>query len=98
MDAFRCQCTCYCSLGCEYYCAQLLIAPTRSEVDHAHGKHTWLDMGIQSTRNLLKVKPKCRNLWILLMLSSGLLHLSWVAVVRFFTLMPRLTTAVVKIP
>lgn len=62
-------------LGASNYCAQLLVTPTRSEVDEAHSKHTWLDIGIQSTRNLREVKARRQNLWILLMVSSGLLHL-----------------------
>lgn len=62
-------------LGASNYCAQLLVAPTRKEVDNAHSKKTWLDIGIQSFRNLRKVNLKRRTLWVLLMLSSGLLHL-----------------------
>jgi hypothetical protein len=50
-------------LGASNYRAQLLVAPTRNEVDEAHSKHAWVDRGIQSTRDLLKVKPKRRNVF-----------------------------------
>jgi hypothetical protein len=62
-------------LGASNYCAQLLVAPTRSEVNKAHRNRTWLDIGVQSTRNLRKTNVRRRYLWILLMLTSGLLHL-----------------------
>lgn len=62
-------------LGASNYCAQLLLAPTRKQVDDAHKKKTWLDIGIQSFRNLRKAPVQQRVLWISLMLSSGLLHL-----------------------
>lgn len=62
-------------LGSSNYCAQLLAAPTREEVDEAHGKKEWFDIGIQSFRNLWKLRPNKRATWICLMASSGLLHL-----------------------
>jgi hypothetical protein len=62
-------------LGASNYCAQLLLAPTRKQVDEAHKKKMWLDIGIQSFRNLKKAPVQQQALWILLMLSSGLLHL-----------------------
>ncbi|KAG9196600.1 hypothetical protein G6011_01721 [Alternaria panax] len=64
-------------LGASNYCAQLLVAPTRTEVNNAHKDKRWLDIGIQSSRDLWKVNPKRRMIWMLLMLSSGLLHLFW---------------------
>lgn len=62
-------------LGASNYCAQLVVAPTRSLVDEAHENRTWLDIGIQSIRNLRKIDFRRQVLWTLLMLSSGLLHL-----------------------
>ena len=62
-------------LGASNYCAQLLVAPTRKEVDRAHGDKRWLDIGVQSFRNLRTVNTERKVVWVFLMLSSGLLHL-----------------------
>lgn len=62
-------------LGSSNYCAQLLAAPTRQEIDNAHNKKQWFDIGIQSFRNLWKLRPNKRATWLCLMISSGLLHL-----------------------
>ena len=66
-------------LSSSNYCAQLLAAPTRSEVDMAHHNKDWLDIGVPSLRNLWKkrIAPKRKATWILLMISSVLLHLIW---------------------
>ena len=66
-------------LSSSNYCAQLLAAPTRSEVDAAHEKRDWLDIGVPSLRNLWKqrIARKRRLAWTLLMISSVLLHLVW---------------------
>ncbi|CAG8947876.1 unnamed protein product [Penicillium salamii] len=62
-------------------CDQLLVAPTRKDIEEAHNKRRTLDVGIQSFRNLRSVDTRRRVLWVLLMLSSGLLHLFWNTVV-----------------
>ena len=66
-------------LGASNYCAQLLVAPTRSEVDRAHEKRDWLDIGVPSFRNLWKrrIARKRKATWMLLTISSVLLHLFW---------------------
>lgn len=66
-------------LGASNYCAQLLVAPTRFEVDRAHEKRDWLDIGVPSFRNLWKrrIARKRKVTWTLLMISSVLLHLIW---------------------
>ena len=61
------------------YCAQLLAAPTRSEVDKAHHNGEWLDIGVPSLRNLWKKRiagPR-KAAWTLSMISSVLLHFVW---------------------
>ncbi|CAG8243188.1 unnamed protein product [Penicillium olsonii] len=68
-------------LGSSNYCAQLLVAPTRKDIEQAHAKRRTLDIGIQSFRNLRAVDTPRRLLWVLLMISSGLLHLIWNTVV-----------------
>lgn len=65
-------------LGSSNYCSQLLVAPTRQDIEGAHKKQKTLDIGIQSLRNLYAVNTRRRVLWILLMISSGLLHLLYV--------------------
>lgn len=37
------------------YVTQVLVSPTRDEVDAAHAKHRWLDIGVPSLRNLTAV-------------------------------------------
>lgn len=66
-------------LSSSNYCAQLLVAPTRSEVDTAHEKGDWLDIGVPSLRNLWKkrISRRRKAAWTLLVVSSVLLHLVW---------------------
>lgn len=42
-------------LGASNYSMQCLSSPTRSEVDEAHRKHQWLDIGVPSVRNLKRI-------------------------------------------
>jgi hypothetical protein len=62
-------------LGTSNYCMQLLVAPTREEVDKIHKEHKWLDIGIQSVRNLGNASNFRKVLWFCLAISSGGLHL-----------------------
>ncbi|KAI8938547.1 hypothetical protein NX059_004433 [Plenodomus lindquistii] len=62
-------------LGASNYCAQILVAPKRSEVDAAHKSRKTLDIGIQSFRNLKSMNRIRQALWVILMLSSSTLHL-----------------------
>ena len=62
-------------LASSNYCMQLLSAPSRTEVDKAHAKQRWLDIGIPSVRNLSSLRRKKALLWWLLGLSSIPLHL-----------------------
>lgn len=57
------------------YCMQCLSAPTRREVDKAHGRREWLDIGIPSFRNLTRIGRRRVALWLLLAVSSLPLHL-----------------------
>jgi hypothetical protein len=83
-------------LGASNYCAQLLLAPMRRDIDRAHGQSKWLDIGVQSFRNLRACKPMRKTLWSSLMLSSALLHLWQVQVAPAGNL--RLTSALIGIP
>jgi hypothetical protein len=57
------------------YCMQCLSAPTREDVDRAHAKGIWLDIGVPSFRNLTCISKERFLLWFLLGLSSLPLHL-----------------------
>lgn len=62
-------------LAASNFCMQILTAPTREEVDKAHARGTWLDIGITSIRNLKTLRKQKVVLWWLLMLSTVPLHL-----------------------
>ena len=62
-------------LGASNYCMQYLTSPTREEIDKAHARRVWLDVGIQSVRNLKHISWIRIFLWCLLGLSSVPLHL-----------------------
>lgn len=62
-------------LASSNYCMQCLSAPTRAEIDKAHARGVWLDVGISSMRNLRRISGKRALLWTVLGLSSLPLHL-----------------------
>lgn len=66
-------------LSSSNYCAQILVASTRYEVDTAHNKGGWLDIDVSSLRNLWKKKitRKRKATYTLLMINSVLSHLAW---------------------
>lgn len=59
-------------LSASNYCAQILVASTRPEVNKAHACGRWLDIKIQNFRNLRRINTERQVLWVLLMLSSAL--------------------------
>lgn len=67
-------------LSTSNFCAQILSAPTRTEVTEAHKNGDWLDLGAPSFRNLLgrRIAFKRKVLWAGLALSSVPLHLLFV--------------------
>ena len=62
-------------LASSNYGMQCLSAPTRADVEHAHARRDWMDIGIPSFRNLRMVSRKRAALWLVLVLSSVPLHL-----------------------
>ena len=62
-------------LSSSNFCMQILSAPTRREVDIAHAKGQWFDIGILSIHNLRKISRHRVVLWALLGISSLPLHL-----------------------
>ena len=65
-------------LAASNLCMQLLVAPTRREIDEAHGKYVWLDIGVPSFRNLKHIGRRRTMAVFLLAASSIPLHLVWV--------------------
>ena len=64
-------------LGASNYTMQCLSSPTRSEIDRAHRKCFWLDIGIPSVKNLRRISWSRIVLWWALAISSIPLHLFW---------------------
>ncbi|KAJ5221343.1 uncharacterized protein N7469_010230 [Penicillium citrinum] len=56
---------------------QCLNSPTRREVDAAHSKSIWLDIGTPSIRNIFHGSKAKGALWMLLGFSSFPLHMTW---------------------
>lgn len=57
------------------YAMQIICAPTRNEIDRAHGNGNWLEIGIMSLRNLRRIDRKRVLLWAILAFTSAPLHL-----------------------
>ncbi|CAK4031371.1 Hypothetical predicted protein [Lecanosticta acicola] len=68
-------------LSASNYTMQALVAPTRAEVDRAHSRGDWMDIGVASIRNLFKIKWHRTALWMVLALSSIPIHLLYNSVV-----------------
>ena len=62
-------------LSASNFSMQLLVAPTRGEVNKAHRRNGWFNIGVSSIRNLRGVNPASAVVWILLVLSSTPIHL-----------------------
>jgi len=62
------------------YTQQCLVAPTRSEIDAAHARRRWMDIGVPSIRNLFRIKAERAFLWIAIGITSVPLHLLYVSI------------------
>ncbi|GME32262.1 uncharacterized protein LTHEOB_759 [Neofusicoccum parvum] len=62
-------------LGASNYSMQVLSAPTRKDIDEAHRRGSWLDIGVLSIRNFASIRGKKLWLWLALGFSSVPLHL-----------------------
>ena len=60
------------------YTQQCLTTPTRTEVDAAHARRRWMDIGVPSIRNLLRIEWERAFLWIAIGFTSIPLHLLYV--------------------
>ncbi|CAD0099609.1 unnamed protein product [Aureobasidium mustum] len=68
-------------LGASNNCTQLLVAPTRKDIDDAHAAGKYLDVGVSSMRNVLAVSRWRQWLCACLFLSSIPLHLLYNSVI-----------------
>ncbi|KAI0144643.1 hypothetical protein GGR57DRAFT_481571 [Xylariaceae sp. FL1272] len=62
-------------LSSSSYCIQLQASPTRADVDKAHRRNRWLDIGAPSLRNLRFIGPWRLLSCVILLLSSLPIHL-----------------------
>ena len=62
-------------LGASNYVMQRLSAPTRKDVDNAHQKHAWLEVGVNSMRNLFHIPWSRKILYLVLLAFSLPIHL-----------------------
>ncbi|KAF5013831.1 hypothetical protein FDECE_188 [Fusarium decemcellulare] len=62
-------------LGAGNYCMQILVSPSREELDKAHRKGVSLEIGVPSIKNLRHIQPRRVILWLATGLVSVLLHL-----------------------
>uniref|UniRef100_A0A8H7N3W2 DUF6536 domain-containing protein n=1 Tax=Bionectria ochroleuca TaxID=29856 RepID=A0A8H7N3W2_BIOOC len=62
-------------LGASNYCMQTISAPSRDDVDRAHAKGSWVDIGIPSLRNLRFIRKRRAFVWFCLGVTSIPLHL-----------------------
>jgi cytochrome bd-type quinol oxidase subunit 2 len=62
-------------LGASNYTMQVLSSPTRNDIDKAHTKRKWLDVGVLSIRNLRTIPRTRAMIWGVLAFSSVPLHL-----------------------
>ena len=82
-------------IGASNYNMQCLVAPSRDEIDVAHSKGIWLDIGVPSFRNLRHISRRRLALWLILALSTVPLHLLWNSAI--FSTLPNNSYAVLGI-
>ncbi|ORX97055.1 hypothetical protein BCR34DRAFT_497227, partial [Clohesyomyces aquaticus] len=62
-------------LSASNYTMQVLCSPSREDIDIAHTKGSWLDVGLLSLRNLRSIPRRRAVMWFILAVSSIPLHL-----------------------
>ncbi|KAI7269566.1 hypothetical protein KC343_g3010 [Hortaea werneckii] len=68
-------------LSASNYTMQCLCSPTRAEINRAHARGDWLDIGVASFRNLSRINKRRTVLWWILALSSVPIHLLYNSVI-----------------
>lgn len=66
-----------CIIGSSNFFMQILVAPRRRDIDHAHTYGYWMEIGVNSIRNFQFISKIRTSLWALIALSSIPLHLSF---------------------
>lgn len=61
-------------LGASNLTLQMIAAPARREVDRAHARGVWLDIGVTGFRNLWQLSRTSVVLWCFLAISSISIH------------------------
>ncbi|KAJ5355111.1 uncharacterized protein N7496_012323 [Penicillium cataractarum] len=64
-------------LGASNFSMQILASPTRGEVDRAHSRKKWFNIGTPSLKNLGMISRMRVIVYAVLALSSATLHLFW---------------------
>ncbi|KAF3479909.1 uncharacterized protein GIQ15_06885 [Arthroderma uncinatum] len=64
-------------LGAGNYCMQILVAPSRREVDKAHWKGKAMDIGVPSVKNLRHIASVRAVVWIFIGMVAMMLHILW---------------------
>lgn len=80
--------------GASNYCMQCLASPTRKEVDKANAQRIWLDIGVPSVRNLIRISRKKALLWLIFAISGAPFHLLYNSAV--FSTLALLTTGLLR--
>ena len=62
-------------LSASNYTLQCLVSPGREDLDKAHKEGRWLDIGVPSIRNCMRLSIFQNILWVILWLTSLPLHL-----------------------
>jgi hypothetical protein len=62
-------------LAASNYTSQIIVSPNRKDIDKSHAAGRYLDIGVQSIRNLRFLPVRRKILWVLLIASSVPLHL-----------------------
>ncbi|THC99990.1 hypothetical protein EYZ11_000569 [Aspergillus tanneri] len=68
-------------LATSSYTMQCLSAPSREDIDKAHAKGEWLDVGTFSYRNVAAMDIRRKVIWLVLLLTSIPIHLMYNSVV-----------------
>ena len=63
------------------YSMQCLSASTRQDLDAGHRGNIWMNIGVPSVKNILRISWPRRLLWCLLVMSSTPLHLIYNSVI-----------------
>lgn len=84
-------------LGASNYTSQCLSSPTRKDLDNAHLKGDWMDIGVTGLRNLSRIHWSRKATWCSLIISSIPVHLLYNAII-FKSLDTQIYNVVVATP